>query len=186
MHRIMAEIQLQATTDNLTALLNRRSLENQVRVLRNDRTKFAVAMADLDHFQGDRRRCVVLRGRPLGLARTGRRIRRIRLPSRPHRQGRRTHVPSRLEPSAPGRKQASGLGNPPIISRFERRHLGSRSSRCRCGRPRDDRRRCPRRRRRTASGLTSPPNQLRLKLIGFNRQACRLSSCSLPAPGPSR
>ena len=37
MHRIMAETQLQAATDNLTGLLNRRSLENQVRVLRNDR-----------------------------------------------------------------------------------------------------------------------------------------------------
>ena len=51
MHRIMAETQLQAATDNLTGLLNRRSLENQVRVLRNDRVRFAVAMADLDHFK---------------------------------------------------------------------------------------------------------------------------------------
>jgi diguanylate cyclase (GGDEF)-like protein len=51
MHRIMAETQLQAATDNLTGLLNRRSLENQVRVLRNDRVAFTVAMADLDHFK---------------------------------------------------------------------------------------------------------------------------------------
>jgi diguanylate cyclase (GGDEF)-like protein len=51
MHRIMAETQLQASTDNLTGLLNRRSLENQVRVLRNDRVPYAVAMSDLDHFK---------------------------------------------------------------------------------------------------------------------------------------
>jgi diguanylate cyclase (GGDEF)-like protein len=51
MHRIMAETQLQASTDNLTGLLNRRSLENQTRVLRNDQTSFVVAMADLDHFK---------------------------------------------------------------------------------------------------------------------------------------
>ncbi len=51
MHRIMAETQLQASTDNLTGLLNRRSLENQVRVLRNDRTPYVVAMVDLDHFK---------------------------------------------------------------------------------------------------------------------------------------
>jgi len=51
MHRIMAETQLQASTDNLTGLLNRRSLENQARVLRNEHTAFVVAMADLDHFK---------------------------------------------------------------------------------------------------------------------------------------
>jgi diguanylate cyclase (GGDEF)-like protein len=51
MHRIMAETQLQASTDNLTGLLNRRSLENQTRVLRNDHMAFVVAMADLDHFK---------------------------------------------------------------------------------------------------------------------------------------
>jgi diguanylate cyclase (GGDEF)-like protein len=51
MHRIMAETQLQASTDNLTGLLNRRSLENQVRVLRNDRIPYTMAMADLDHFK---------------------------------------------------------------------------------------------------------------------------------------
>ena len=51
MHRIMAETQLQASTDNLTGLLNRRTLENQVRVLRNERTPLALAMVDLDHFK---------------------------------------------------------------------------------------------------------------------------------------
>jgi diguanylate cyclase (GGDEF)-like protein len=51
MHRIMAETQLQASTDNLTGLLNRRTLENHVRVLRNERQPFALAMADLDHFK---------------------------------------------------------------------------------------------------------------------------------------
>ena len=47
----MAETQLQAATDSLTGLLNRRSLENKVRVLRASRTPVVVAMADLDHFK---------------------------------------------------------------------------------------------------------------------------------------
>ncbi len=51
MHRIMAETQLQASTDNLTGLLNRRTLENHVRVLRNERQPYALVMADLDHFK---------------------------------------------------------------------------------------------------------------------------------------
>ena len=51
MHRIMAETQLQASTDNLTGLLNRRTLENQVRVLRNERRPYALALVDLDHFK---------------------------------------------------------------------------------------------------------------------------------------
>jgi diguanylate cyclase (GGDEF)-like protein len=49
--RIMAETQLQAATDSLTGLLNRRALENKVHVLRAERTPFSVAMADLDHFK---------------------------------------------------------------------------------------------------------------------------------------
>jgi diguanylate cyclase (GGDEF)-like protein len=49
--RVMAETQLQAATDSLTGLLNRRSLENKVRVLRASRMPVVVAMADLDHFK---------------------------------------------------------------------------------------------------------------------------------------
>lgn len=49
--RAMAESQLQAETDPLTGLLNRRALEERVRLLRLDGTGFAVAMADLDHFK---------------------------------------------------------------------------------------------------------------------------------------
>lgn len=51
MLRIMAETQLQASTDGLTGLLNRRSLENRLRVLRHQGTPFVFAMADLDHFK---------------------------------------------------------------------------------------------------------------------------------------
>lgn len=49
--RMVADTQMQASTDSLTGLLNRRSLENKVRALRNDRTSFALVMADLDHFK---------------------------------------------------------------------------------------------------------------------------------------
>ena len=49
--RVMKETQLQASTDSLTGLLNRRSLENRVQGLRRDGTNFVVAMADLDHFK---------------------------------------------------------------------------------------------------------------------------------------
>jgi diguanylate cyclase (GGDEF)-like protein len=51
MLRIMAETQLQAATDGLTGLLNRRSLENEVRILRSGEKPFSVVMADLDHFK---------------------------------------------------------------------------------------------------------------------------------------
>jgi diguanylate cyclase (GGDEF)-like protein len=51
MLRMMAETQLQASTDGLTGLLNRRSLENKVRELRRLGTPFALVMADLDHFK---------------------------------------------------------------------------------------------------------------------------------------
>ncbi len=47
----MAQSELQASTDPLTGLLNRRSLENGVRVLANEATPFAVVIADLDHFK---------------------------------------------------------------------------------------------------------------------------------------
>jgi diguanylate cyclase (GGDEF)-like protein len=51
MLRMMAETQLQASTDGLTGLLNRRSLENEVHQLRREGTPFALVMADLDHFK---------------------------------------------------------------------------------------------------------------------------------------
>jgi diguanylate cyclase (GGDEF)-like protein len=51
MLRVMAETQLQASTDGLTGLLNRRSFENKVRVLRRQGAPFALVMADLDHFK---------------------------------------------------------------------------------------------------------------------------------------
>jgi len=47
----MAETQLQASTDSLTGLLNRRSLENRVQVLRRKETGLTIAMADLDNFK---------------------------------------------------------------------------------------------------------------------------------------
>jgi diguanylate cyclase (GGDEF)-like protein len=49
--RMMTETQLQASTDSLTGLLNRRSLENNVQMLRHERRGFVVAMADLDNFK---------------------------------------------------------------------------------------------------------------------------------------
>jgi diguanylate cyclase (GGDEF)-like protein len=49
--RMMAETQLQAATDSLTGLLNRRTLEKQVHELRQSSTPFALVMADLDHFK---------------------------------------------------------------------------------------------------------------------------------------
>jgi diguanylate cyclase (GGDEF)-like protein len=47
----MAQSQMQANTDPLTGLLNRRSLENEVRVLLRKSSSFAVVLADLDHFK---------------------------------------------------------------------------------------------------------------------------------------
>jgi diguanylate cyclase (GGDEF)-like protein len=51
MLRVMAETQLQASTDGLTGLVNRRSLENRMRHLRVEGIDFALVMADLDHFK---------------------------------------------------------------------------------------------------------------------------------------
>lgn len=51
MLRAMAQSQLQADTDPLTGLLNRRAMENQIRQLRSEGHRFALAMADLDHFK---------------------------------------------------------------------------------------------------------------------------------------
>lgn len=49
--RVMAETSLQAATDSLTGLLNRRSFEQQFTLMRREATTTAVAMADLDHFK---------------------------------------------------------------------------------------------------------------------------------------
>jgi diguanylate cyclase (GGDEF)-like protein len=51
MLRVMAETQLQAFTDGLTGLMNRRSFENRVRRLRADGVEFSFVMADLDRFK---------------------------------------------------------------------------------------------------------------------------------------
>jgi diguanylate cyclase (GGDEF)-like protein len=51
MLRVMAETQLQASTDGLTGLINRRTLENHVRNLRSSQRPFALVMADLDRFK---------------------------------------------------------------------------------------------------------------------------------------
>jgi diguanylate cyclase (GGDEF)-like protein len=48
---MMSESQAQASTDSLTGLLNRRTLENKVRSIRAAGVPFAVVMADLDHFK---------------------------------------------------------------------------------------------------------------------------------------
>lgn len=49
--RIMAESQLQAATDGLTGLMNRRSFENAVRRLRTEGIEHSLVMVDLDHFK---------------------------------------------------------------------------------------------------------------------------------------
>jgi len=49
--RVITETQLQAATDSLTGLMNRRSFENKMRTLRASRTPVVVAMADVDHFK---------------------------------------------------------------------------------------------------------------------------------------
>lgn len=49
--QVMAMTELQANTDGLTGLLNRRSLEAKARSLILDGTPFSIAMADLDDFK---------------------------------------------------------------------------------------------------------------------------------------
>jgi diguanylate cyclase (GGDEF)-like protein len=49
--RVMAETQLQASTDTLTGLLNRRSFSEQISAVPPHMYPIAVAMADLDHFK---------------------------------------------------------------------------------------------------------------------------------------
>ena len=49
--RAMAASELQATTDPLTGLLNRRSLEAELTAFRERHAEYAVAFIDLDHFK---------------------------------------------------------------------------------------------------------------------------------------
>ena len=49
--RVMAETQLQASTDTLTGLLNRRSFSEQVSSVPHHQRPLAIAMADLDQFK---------------------------------------------------------------------------------------------------------------------------------------
>ena len=49
--RVIEESQLQAATDSLTGLLNRRSMQNRVRELRQSHGSIAVIVADLDQFK---------------------------------------------------------------------------------------------------------------------------------------
>jgi len=49
--RAFEKTQLQATTDGLTGLVNRRTIENQVRRMTSRGGLFALAIADLDHFK---------------------------------------------------------------------------------------------------------------------------------------
>ena len=49
--RAFARTQLQASTDGLTGLINRRALETQLRTMMRQRTPFALAIGDLDHFK---------------------------------------------------------------------------------------------------------------------------------------
>jgi diguanylate cyclase (GGDEF)-like protein len=49
--RVMAETQLQASTDTLTGLLNRRSFSERVHAIPAHLYPVAMAMADLDHFK---------------------------------------------------------------------------------------------------------------------------------------
>jgi diguanylate cyclase (GGDEF)-like protein len=51
LHRMMVETQLQAATDNLTGLLNRRSFEEKLAETRRAHPLVTIAMADLDHFK---------------------------------------------------------------------------------------------------------------------------------------
>jgi diguanylate cyclase (GGDEF)-like protein len=51
MIRMVAEVALQASTDSLTGLLNRRAFERAVTASRREHSSVAVAMADLDHFK---------------------------------------------------------------------------------------------------------------------------------------
>ena len=49
--RVLTKNEFQARIDGLTGMLNRRSLEDQLRALVEGSTRFTIAMVDLDHFK---------------------------------------------------------------------------------------------------------------------------------------
>jgi diguanylate cyclase (GGDEF)-like protein len=51
MLRVMEQTHLQAATDSLTGLINRRTVENEVREMIHRGGRFCLAMGDLDHFK---------------------------------------------------------------------------------------------------------------------------------------
>jgi diguanylate cyclase (GGDEF)-like protein len=51
MLRTMIRTQVQASTDSLTGLMNRRTFETRIRSLRRGATQFVLVMADIDHFK---------------------------------------------------------------------------------------------------------------------------------------
>ena len=51
MIRMVAEVELQAATDSLTGLLNRRAFESRLTIRRREHSSVALALADLDHFK---------------------------------------------------------------------------------------------------------------------------------------
>ena len=51
MIRMVAEVELQAATDSLTGLLNRRAFETRLAARRREHGNVALALADLDHFK---------------------------------------------------------------------------------------------------------------------------------------
>ncbi len=51
MLRSISKTQLQATTDGLTGMLNRRTFETRVRAMHREGVHFTLVMADLDHFK---------------------------------------------------------------------------------------------------------------------------------------
>lgn len=51
MLRTMARTSLQASTDALTGLMNRRTFQSRIRAMRRGGVKFSLVMADLDHFK---------------------------------------------------------------------------------------------------------------------------------------
>ena len=51
MLRTMARTSLQASTDSLTGLMNRRTFQSRIRAMRRTGVPFSLVMADLDHFK---------------------------------------------------------------------------------------------------------------------------------------
>lgn len=51
MLRTMIRTQVQASTDSLTGLMNRRTFESRIRSLRRNESQFVLVMADIDHFK---------------------------------------------------------------------------------------------------------------------------------------